>query len=68
MGEKLAYYWDLLVTLCTTGQVANITWLDALLVLGALASVIWALYRAIECFIRPGESSPDHIKRQILKL
>ena len=68
MADKLAYYWDLLITLCTTGQVANVTWVDALLVLAALATVVWALYKAIACFAWPGEQSPDHIKRQILKL
>ena len=67
MHEQFIYYWDLFVTLCTTGEVADITWLDALLVLAALATVIWAFYRALVSFFWPGEDSAEHIKRKILR-
>lgn len=61
------YYWQFLVPLCSSGKVDDIGWLDIVLVLSALAAVVWAFYRAVALFLRPGENAPGHIKRQILK-
>jgi hypothetical protein len=61
------YYWQFLVPLCSSGKVDDIGWLDIVLVFAALTAVVWAFYRAVALFFRPGESAPGHIKRRILE-
>jgi|ETN07SMinimDraft_1059922.scaffolds.fasta_scaffold603580_1 hypothetical protein len=61
------YYWQFFVPLSSSGKVEDIGWLDIVLVLSALAVVVWAFYRAVALFLRPGESAPGHIKRRILE-
>lgn len=39
---------------------------DVVLAVAALFVVVWAFYLAVRHTIRPGETSPDHIKRRVL--
>ncbi|MBX7123814.1 MAG: hypothetical protein K1X42_16930 [Opitutaceae bacterium] len=41
--------------------------LDYVIVATALVIVLFALAWAVKCLVRPGERSPDHIKRTILQ-
>lgn len=49
-------------------NVAPDSLLEFALVTVSLIVVIYAFYQAIRCTFWPGEESPDHIKRRILKL
>lgn len=39
---------------------------DIVLAIAALFVVVWAFYLAVRYTVRPGETSPDHIKRRVL--
>lgn len=41
--------------------------IDIIVVVLAIAVVVWVLVLAIRYFIAPGEQDPDHIKRSIFK-
>lgn len=46
---------------------AGATTLDWILLALSVAIVIVVIVLAVRYFLRPGETSPDHIKRQVLR-
>ncbi len=64
--EKLAYYIDLLITLCGFDGSNDNTWFAWLMVILSALLVIYAFYFAITKAIWPEEDNKQHIKYQIL--